>query len=147
MTDSHQHRSDVLQERYGLRIAARLSAGAAELPHDVSERLRVAREQAMARRKVHVAVSSSATAWSGGAATLGSDEDRLTWWGRIASALPLLALAIGLITISVVQDDHIASELAKVDAALLVDDLPPAAYTDPGFLQFIKTAQREAQEN
>ena len=29
-------------------------------------------------------------------------------------------------------------ELAEVDAALLTDALPPAAYADPGFLQFLK---------
>jgi hypothetical protein len=28
--------------------------------------------------------------------------------------------------------------LAEVDSALLIDDLPPAAYADPGFLQFLK---------
>ena len=33
----------------------------------------------------------------------------------------------------------------KVDAALLTDDLPPSAYADPGFVQFLKTsaAQRD----
>jgi hypothetical protein len=30
-------------------------------------------------------------------------------------------------------------EVAEVDAALLADDLPPAAYSDPGFVQFLKT--------
>ena len=145
MTNSHQHRAEVLQDRYGLRVAARLSAGASELPHDISERLRVARGQALAKRKVPTLVTASPVMWSGGSAILGAGDDGLTWWGRIASALPLLALAIGLVTISAVQDDNIASELAAVDAALLVDDLPPAAYADPGFLQFIKTVQSEAQ--
>ena len=38
------------------------------------------------------------------------------------------------------QVDNRANELAaEVDAALLTDDLPPAAYTDPGFAQFLKT--------
>jgi hypothetical protein len=27
---------------------------------------------------------------------------------------------------------------AEIDAALLADDLPPAAYSDPGFLAFLK---------
>jgi hypothetical protein len=34
--------------------------------------------------------------------------------------------------------DNRANELAEVDSALLIDDLPPAAYADPGFLQFLK---------
>jgi hypothetical protein len=37
------------------------------------------------------------------------------------------------------QSDRRATELAEVDAALLTDELPPAAYADPGFLQFLKT--------
>ncbi len=31
------------------------------------------------------------------------------------------------------------NEVAEVDAALLTDDLPPSAYADPGFLQYLKT--------
>ena len=30
------------------------------------------------------------------------------------------------------------SDIASIDSALLLDDLPPDAYTDPGFLQFLK---------
>jgi hypothetical protein len=50
-----------------------------------------------------------------------------------------VALVAGLLVISVVQDDDRASELADVDSALLADDLPPAAYADPGFAQFLKS--------
>ena len=62
------------------------------------------------------------------------------WWTRIGSVLPLIALVGGLVAISVMQDDNRANELAEVDSALLTDDLPPAAYTDPGFAQFLKTS-------
>jgi hypothetical protein len=30
-----------------------------------------------------------------------------------------------------------------VDAELLADDLPPAAYTDPGFVHFLTTNRRD----
>jgi hypothetical protein len=36
-----------------------------------------------------------------------------------------------------------ASEIAAVDAELLTDELPPAAYTDPGFLQFLRSNNAE----
>jgi hypothetical protein len=49
-----------------------------------------------------------------------------------------LAAAAGLFTISTWQEEHSAREMADVDAALLTDALPPAAYTDPGFAQFLK---------
>ena len=38
------------------------------------------------------------------------------------------------------QDEATAAEIAAVDAALLTDDLPPAAYTDPGFVQYLKAS-------
>ena len=50
----------------------------------------------------------------------------------------MIALVAGLITVSVMQEENRASELAEIDSALLTDDLPPAAYTDPGFAQFLK---------
>ena len=65
------------------------------------------------------------------------------FWGRAGSAFLLAALAAGLITINIVQNDDRAVDVADLDAALLTDDLPPQAYTDPGFLQFLKTQASE----
>jgi hypothetical protein len=76
---------------------------------------------------------------AGGQAALGGGDDRVSLWHRIAAVLPLLALAAGLVAIHVVQNERRTSELAEVDAALLTDDLPPAAYADPGFVQFLKS--------
>jgi hypothetical protein len=56
----------------------------------------------------------------------------------MASLVPLIALVAGLALIQNIMDDDRANELAEVDSALLVDDLPPSAYADPGFLQFLK---------
>lgn len=130
------------QDRFGLRIAGRLSFGSAELPHDISERLRVARQQAVTNRKrtqsVRSAQSPGAVYGSGSSATMSFDDEGMNLWNRLGAFLPLIALVVGLITISVVQNDMRASELAEVDTALLVDDLPPAAYADVGFAQFLK---------
>jgi hypothetical protein len=65
-------------------------------------------------------------------------DEGLNLWSRIASFLPLIALVAGLVCVKQFMDDNQADELAEVDTALLTDDLPPAAYTDPGFLQFLK---------
>lgn len=130
------------QDRFGLRIAARLSSGNTELPHDISERLRVARQQAVTNRKRSQLASSTKAATavygSGGSASMGFDDEGLDLWNRLASFLPLIALVVGLISIAVIQNDLRATELAEVDSALLVDDLPPAAYADAGFAQFLK---------
>ena len=151
MSTNHQpQHDDILQNRMGLRIAARLSAGANEVSHDVSERLRVARQQALTRRKRPQALARKATADApvvlqpGHTAVLGfGGGDRLGFWGRASSAFLLAALAVGLIAINIVQNDDRAVDVADLDAALLTDDLPPQAYTDPGFLQFLKTQSNE----
>lgn len=142
MNISPQQRAETLQDRYGLKTASYLSAGAAELPHDISERLRAARVQAVAKRKIakiQPAVSLSA---NGGSATLtGGFGDGLSWWARIGSVLPLVALVVGLLVINSIQNDNRAQELAEVDVALLTDELPPAAFSDPGFIQYLKATR------
>jgi hypothetical protein len=145
MTNSLQHQAEVLQDRYGLRVAARLSTGAAELPHDISERLRAARVQAVAQRKIVKVRAAATVVASGGAAALTFGDEGLNLWSRLAAALPLIALVAGLIAINVVQNENRAREVAEVDAALLTDDLPPAAYADPGFLQYLKSAADRTQ--
>ena len=142
MTHSLHKRTEILQDRYGRKTTAYLSAGAADLPYDISERLRAARVQAVTMRKVtHAKVQTSPAAattragWS--ALTWGSDEG-FGLWGRIGSVVPLIALVVGLLTINSLQADNFVQELAEVDSALLTDELPPDAFSDPGFVQFLK---------
>ncbi len=144
MNTTHQQDAFRAQDRFGRHVAARLTLGTAELPYDISERLRAARAQAMGRRKLVSAQAAPAVVSNGGGtATLGFPDEGVSWWNRIASALPLLVLAAGLVTIHVVQNERRASEVAEVDAAILTDDLPPAAYADPGFTQYLKSGGTE----
>lgn len=127
--------SAALEEQFARQLTARLSAGNTQLPHDIGERLRIARQQALARRKLAPArAAAPVIVTNGGSAALGGG-----WWTRVGAVVPLVALVVGLITISVLQDENRANDLAEVDAALLTDDLPPAAFTDPGFAQYLKT--------
>ena len=142
MNHSSQNRTDILQDRYGLKTASYLSAGAANLPYDISERLRAARAQAVSVRKVtrtHVVVASAAQG-TGSVLSWGSDEG-FSLWNQIGSVIPLIALVVGLLTISSLQTDSFVQELAEVDSALLTDDLPPNAFSDPGFVQFLKATR------
>jgi len=135
MNATLSHTSAALEEQFARRLTARLSAGNAELPHDIGERLRVARQQAVARRRLALAREPAPViVSSAGSAVLGGG-----WWTRLGAVVPLVALVVGLVAISVVQDENRANDLAEVDTALLTDDLPPAAFTDPGFAQFLKT--------
>lgn len=132
------HQNQLAQDRFGLQIVARLSDAADDLPYDISERLRAAREQALGKRKMVVARTATRVAVSGNTGTLIFGNESLSGWGRVAATIPLVALVFGLIAINIIQNDNNANELAEIDAALLTDDLPPAAYTDPGFTQFLK---------
>ena len=144
MKQPYQPSPQAHQALYAARVTRRLSAGTDDLPYDITERLRAARMQALAKRKV-LAVQTTAVVSSAGASTLvlGGGNGRRSgfgWWQSMASALPLIALVVGLVAINIIQDDDRTSELAEVDAALLTDDLPPDAYADPGFVQFLKTS-------
>jgi len=123
----------------GKAIASRLSEGTEDLPHDITERLRAARAQAVAKRRIVSTQVATEVAFSGGEAALQFDSDEGGWSNRIASLLPLLALIIGLLAIGVLQDEMRAHEVAEVDAEILTDVLPPSAYTDPGFAQYLRT--------
>jgi hypothetical protein len=135
MTTTDPLRAQALADQFGRAVARRLSAGTDEMSYEARERLRAARVRALAARKQEEV--APVTVGRGGVATLGFGER--TWFNRIASVLPLVILAAGLVFIHTFQTERRASELAEVDAALLTDDLPPAAYADPGFVQYLKT--------
>jgi hypothetical protein len=67
------------EAQFGRLVAARLSAGSENMSHDVGERLRVARMQAVARRRQPAEVRAAVVA-SNGVATLGA-----VWWARTKS--------------------------------------------------------------
>lgn len=135
-----------LEARFGLRVAAALHEQTLDQGHDISERLRVAREQALERARAtrrvtatHLSASPSVVGvGSAGAALMG--ESPSDGWGRLASLLPLLVLVLGLVLIEQWQDNAEITAAADIDAALLADDLPPDAYSDPGFAEFLKAA-------
>ena len=139
MTNSLHQRAEIMQDRRGLKLASFLTLSANELPHDVSERLRVARIQALSQRKLATAGFAQVSLTGGGAALNWGGDEGLGWLGRLGSVLPLVALVVGLLFINAEQNDDRARELAEVDVALLTDELPPAAFADPGFLQFLKS--------
>ncbi len=138
MLRTHSAEHESLEARLGLRLAARLNAGIADLPHDIGTRLRFARERALeharlARRPEAVlapmGLSGNSTLVLGGGPA---------WRWRLASILPVALLVAGLLTIQMQSDDELIFAAAEVDAALLADDLPPSAYADAGFAEFLR---------
>jgi hypothetical protein len=138
MTNSKTYQYQLSKDSFGMRLAARLSDSSDDLPYEISERLRATREQAVGRRKAVALKAMPRASQLGHAvtATMGSEET--SWWDKIASTAPLLILIFGLIAVNLIQDDTHAKEIAEIDSALLTDDLPPSAYADPGFVQYLK---------
>lgn len=168
--------AEALQARFALKISARLDEGAQALPHDIGERLRIARQSAVAAaaqaqgatlvrpaaqasgsQVIGVAlaggggghsVNMGAIFPSGATVVRGQSRDvdhgrRLddappTWGWRVASALPLLVLIAGLWAISAWYQQEQVQAAAEVDMALLSDELPPSAYADPGFEEYLR---------
>lgn len=138
---SHTAEHHALEVRLAASLVSVLTPGLNGLPHDVTERLRFAREKAVSSARQHrlakpagaglVAVSPS------GAAVLGGFSH---WWQRAIAVLPLLVLVAGLVAIDdrAVREQVLAA--AEIDTQLLSDQLPPAAYSDPGFAEFLRSS-------
>jgi hypothetical protein len=130
-------------ELYARRITTRLDDGLAELSHEVTEPLRAARMQALARRKRPVAMRKQVSVLTRLGSSLALGGGGGGWGYALMSAIPVLALVAGVMVMGSLQNETGISEVVEVDAALLTDDLPPAAYADPGFVQFLKTRTAE----
>jgi hypothetical protein len=135
---------DPRAHQFGQRVGAALNQQSARLPRDVTERLRFARETAVARAQAARAaqaqqVHSSRTTSLGHTLVLnggGNDRSAFSKW---ISALPLALLIAGLLLMHRGQVHEQIEAAAEVDTALLSDQVPPAAYSDPGFAEFLHT--------
>jgi anti-sigma factor RsiW len=130
-----------MESRLGAQLAVALSGRADALPHDVSERLRFARERALAAARASRVVAEVTVATPVAVIT-GRDTlaGFVPWWQRAASALPLVLLVLGLMWIDHWSMREQVVAAAEFDAQLLADDLPPAAFSDPGFAEFLRSA-------
>jgi hypothetical protein len=135
-TALHLTGRDALEARLGLRLAARLSERSEQLQPDISERLRFAREKALERARSARTAEQTVVLSTGPSAVLGRGPGL---WVRFASVLPAVALAAGLVLIQYWHTQAQIATAAEIDADLLADDLPPTAYSDAGFVEFLKT--------
>ena len=127
----------ITQDQFAKSLIQRLDTAAQTTTPDIAGRLRFARERALGVQKV----AQINTAWSLAPQTSGSfalGGDNFNLFSKLGMIVPLVALVVGLIAINQLQSDYHAKEIADIDASLLTDDLPPAAYADQGFGQFLK---------
>jgi hypothetical protein len=123
---------------WGHNFTQQLDLATQNMGHDISERLRIARVRALESRPAPMRLMRYRTALQTNGSLSSPGDEGLSLWRILASALPLVALVMGLVLVQAVQQELTESDIASIDSALLLDDLPPDAYTDPGFLQFLK---------
>lgn len=135
---------EALQARFALRVCAQLSSSSQALPHDITERLRVARLRAVEHGRQVAGVLAPQSQAQGELLTthgaLGGGGSSRPWW-KFASVLPLVVLVAGMVLVRYFDEVERINAAAEVDAALLSDTLPPEAYTDPGFAEFLSSHQ------
>jgi Protein of unknown function (DUF3619) len=135
------HNPASLEASLAARLARALSSSTASLPHDLSERLRLSRETALkvakqSRRASALDVNQVST--SGAAVLRGGPAawDGLSGW--MSTLLPVLLLLAGLWAMGQITLREQILTSADIDTQLLADELPPAAYGDPGFVQYLR---------
>lgn len=126
---------------FAYKVRHALTESADRLPARTLDRLAQARKVAVSRKKADapsaVLVVRGVLAGSNGF----SFQGPATWMGRFGLALPLLVLIAGLFGIYQYEQQRRVSDLADLDAAVLVDELPPEAYLDTGFTAYMNMAQ------
>lgn len=123
-------------QRIGMALgkALRHAEHAQPLGHDIGERLRIARQQAMAAHQLALLRQQQSST----AAAQPAARRAAAWWKRTLALVPLAAVGAGVMfTQGAVSNDG-GAEMAQTDTHILAQELPPSAWSDPGFQQFLK---------
>ncbi|WP_428852514.1 DUF3619 family protein [Imbroritus primus] len=130
--------------RFADRVRAALNASANAVEPDIAARLAASRRMAVSRKKADapqiapVLVHAQAGQRSWGNEGHPSFGNFMRRFGLIGI---LCAIALSIAGVYEFQQEQRIDELADVDSAMLLDDLPPAAYADHGFHLFLKRAE------
>lgn len=128
------------ETRFGYQVAARLSEGSEQLPVEITERLKGIRHMVVDRQRVrNTVVAHPRTVSHGGVALLGGGPGESSSWRlRLGLLLAVPTLLFGLYALQHYQQERFVGKIADIDTALLLDNLPPQAYVDPGFTSFLR---------
>jgi hypothetical protein len=129
--------TDDINLAYKIRHA--LNENLDALPASTTDRLAAARALALSRKKADAPAGKRK-------ARRFFDVDfhfAGTGLGRLAVAIPVLALVVGLGGLYQYEQQQRIAELAELDAAVLADELPLTAYLDHGFNAYLESQQRQ----
>lgn len=124
------------EERYAYRVRQTLNFGLKDIPPAASRRLEAARHLALARQKQ--AAPQLVTAGTG---VLSLSTSVYTPYFK--QALAVIALLLGMWISFYWHSVQYVTELEDVDSALLTDDLPPDAFLDNDFFEWLKDDSSE----
>lgn len=116
------------EEQFARRCCDLLEQGNMSLDPLVAERLRAARVRALGHQRV-VPAEAMQIVGAGGTGLLGRAPGTRPW----RNVFVILSLLLGMGIAYYWNGFEQANENEEIDSALLVDDLPPKAYLDPGF--------------
>lgn len=125
------------EERYAFRVRQVLNHGLKDMSPTASRRLEAARHMALARQKQHAAELQLAGAGSSFTVKFG------TYTPYLKQLLAIVALLTGMWIAFYWQSTQYVSELEDVDSALLSDDIPPEAFLDNDFFEWLKDDSSE----
>ncbi len=118
------------EERYGFRVRQALNHGLTDIPPAASRRLEAARHLALSHQKQ----AAPQTALAG----LGNASFRTgTYTPYLKQILAVFALLLGMWISFYWHSVQYVTEIEEVDSALLTDDLPPDAFLDNDFFEWL----------
>jgi hypothetical protein len=125
------------EERYAYRIRQALNYGTKDIPPAAGRRLEAARHLALAKQKRPVAVMALA----GTHATTSVPH----WINdfHLKQTLAMVALLLGMWISFYWHSTQYVAEIEDVDSALLTEDLPPDAFLDKDFFEWLKDDSSE----
>jgi hypothetical protein len=130
------------ENEFGFRIRQALDEGLDRLDYRTLYRLEQAREAALNRQHAF----DTERGWVPALRTAGGPEiveAPVSWARRFGLAAPLLALVIGFVGIYEYQESRRIAELADIDFAVLMDDVPLETYADKGFGALLKASSED----
>lgn len=134
---------------YAYKIRRAMNESTESIPQATLDRLTQARQIALSRKKE--ATPTAVFALSGvlagnGASSSSSPSTQSNWLKKMSLTIPLIVLIGGLYGIYNYEKEQQINDLAEIDAAVLVDELPPDAYLDEGFNAYLNKEEEQKQK-